>query len=115
MNYQKYADKAFTKIKKYGSPITVKRAGEKEYDEETNMYYDTGVEFGGYALQSRFENRDIDGTNIMFGDIKFMAVLDDVPFTDDTIIFEGSSYTIKNVIQLNPNGKTNIYYTIQAR
>ena len=115
MDYTKYATKAFTKVKKYGSPVTITRARGKEYDIDKDEYTDTGTQFGGFALQSRFEQRDIDGTNIMFGDIKFMAVLYDKPMTDDTITFEGSTYTIKNVFPLNPNGKTNIYYIIQAR
>ena len=75
MNYQKYADKAFSKLKQYGSPITIKRSGKKVYDKTTNTYIDTGEEFGGVAIQRNFDQKNIDGTNIRMGDIQFMASL----------------------------------------
>lgn len=115
MNYQKYADKAYAKIKQYGSPITVKRTGEKEYDKDTNTYKDSGEEFSGYAIQRNFNMRDIDGTNIRMGDVLFMASLGQTPQTDDTVTFNSKTYTVVNVSVLNPDGKTNIFYNIQAR
>lgn len=115
MNYQKYADKAYIKIKQYGSPITVKRAGKKTYDPATNTYTDTGIEFGGYAIQRNYDQKNIDGTNIKFGDVMFMAVLDNKPQSNDEVSFKGHKYTVKDYQTMNPNGETDIFYTIQAR
>ena len=115
MNYQKYADKAYIKIKQYGSPILLKRAGKKQYDPATNTYTDTGIEFGGYAIQRNYDQKNIDGTNIKFGDVLFMASLSEKPLSNDAIIFEGKHYTVINCQSMNPNGKTDIFYTIQAR
>lgn len=115
MSYQKYADKAFSKIQEKGSPITVKRAGKKIYNPATNKYADSGIELNGYACQFTFDQKDINGTNIKFADVKFMAVLDGRPLSNDTITFEGKSYTIVDARPLNIDGKTDIYYTIQAR
>lgn len=115
MNYQKYADKAYTKIKQYGSPITVKRAGKKTYDPATNTYTDSGTEFSGVAIQRSFNQKDIDGTNIKFGDVLFMASLSERPLTNDTVSFKGHKYTVINVQPMNPNGEVDIFVNIQAR
>ena len=65
MSYRKYADKARAKIQKYGAEIIIRRAGKKVYDPKTDTYIDTGREFGGFALQSTFAQKDIDGTNVI--------------------------------------------------
>ena len=115
MNYQKYADKAYEKIKKYGSPITVKRSGKKVYDKTTNTYIDTGEEFSGVAIQRNFDQKNIDGTNIKFGDVMFMAQLSKRPQSNDTVVFGDRNYTVINVEPMNVDGKTDIFVNIQAR
>lgn len=115
MNYTPYADKAYTKIKKYGSAIMITHSGEKVYNPETNEYEDTGSTVCGVAIQRNYSQRDIDGTNIRIGDINFMASLDGKVFSNDTIEFEGNTYTLIRAIPLNPNGKTDIFWDIQAR
>lgn len=115
MNYQKYADKAFSKLKKYGSPITVKRSGKKVYDKTTNTYIDNGEEFSGVAIQRNFDQRNIDGTNIKFGDVLFMAQLKERPQSNDTVTFGGKKYTVINVSPMNVDGNVDIFVNIQAR
>lgn len=115
MNYQKYANKAFAKLKEKGSPITIKRSGKKVYDPATNTYTDTGTELSGYACQFGFDQRDIDGTNIRFSDVRFMASLNGRPQSNDSITFEGKTYTVVIARPFNVNGKTDIYFMIQAR
>lgn len=115
MNYQKYANKAFTKIKQYGSSIQIVHSGKKEYNPATNSYIDNGTTIKGVALQRNYQQKDIDGTNIKMGDIQFMASLNGKPQSNDVIEFEGKNYTVINVDVLNPNGQTDIFYTIQAR
>ena len=115
MDYQKYADKAYAKVKKYGSSITVTRTGESEYNPETDEYTDTTVQITGVALRSNFEQKDIDGTNVKFSDAKFMAVLNGTPETNDEVEFEGHKFVIINARPFNLDGKTDIYWTIQAR
>lgn len=115
MNYTPYADKAYTKIKKYGSTITVTHSGSKVYNPETDEYEDTGSTVVGVAIQRNYSQRDIDGTNIRIGDINFMASLNGKPYSNDEIEFEGNKYTVVLAIPLNPNGKTDIFWNIQAR
>ena len=115
MSYQKYADKAHRKIKQYGAPITVRRAGKKVYDKATNTYVDTGEEFSGVAIQRSFEQKNIDGTNIKFGDVLLMACLDGRPQSNDTVAFGGKTFTVVNVDPMNPDGNTDIFVKIHAR
>lgn len=115
MSYEKYQKKAFDKVKKYGSSIIIKRTGESQYNQDTDEYEDTAVKITGVALRLNFEQRDIDGTNVKYGDVKFMAVLNGTPQTNDTVEFEGNSYVIIYPRPLNLDGKTDIYCIIQAR
>ena len=115
MNYTPYADKTYTKLKKYGSTITVTHSGSKVYNPDTDEYTDTGSTVVGVAIQRNYSQRDIDGTNIRIGDVNFMASLNGKPYSNDEIEFEGNKYTVVLAIPLNPNGKTDIFWNIQAR
>lgn len=115
MNYQKYADKAYSKIRQYGSPIKIRRSGKKTYDPSTNTYTDSGTEINGFAIMRNYNQHNIDGTNIRMGDVQFMASLDGQPKSNDTITFGTKSYTVVNVDVMSPDGNTDIFYTIQAR
>ena len=115
MSYDKYAKKAYAKLKQYGSPITIKRSGRKVYDKTTNTYIDNGEEFSGVAIQRNFDQKNIDGTNIKFGDVLFMAQLPKRPQSNDTVVFGDMSYTVVNVEPMNVDGRTDIFVNIQAR
>lgn len=115
MNYTKYAQKAYEKIKKYGSPITIIRSGNKVYNPQNNEYEDIGEKINGYSLLNNFNQKNIDGTNIKFGDVLFFASLEKTPKSNDTILFNDKSYTIIDVNVFSPDGKTNIFYNIHAR
>ncbi|MCR5699657.1 MAG: hypothetical protein K6G52_08450 [Treponemataceae bacterium] len=114
-DYQKYADKARSKLKTYGSPIIINRIEQSQYNDETDEYEETTVEITGYAIQRNFDQRNIDGTNIKFGDVLFMASVNGEPKSNDTVKFQGNDYTVIDVKAMNPNGKTAIFYNIQAR
>ena len=115
MNYQKYADKAYAKLRQYGSLITCKRSGKKVYDKTTNTYIDTGKEFTGVAIQRSFDQKNIDGTNIKFGDVLFMASMEERPLSNDTVTFKSKKYTVLDVQPMNPNGEVDIFVNIHAR
>lgn len=115
MNYDKYQTKAYTKIKQYGSVIKIIRSNGNVYNPKTNEYVKNEETISGYALQSSFKQNNIDGTNIRIGDVCFLAVLDSVPKTNDSVIFCDKTYTVINIDVLSPDGTTNIYYRIQAR
>jgi hypothetical protein len=115
MNYQKYADKAYSKIKQYGSSVEIVRSGNKKYNPTTNKYEDETDSIYGFALQGNFTQDNIDGTNIRIGDVLLTCVLNGKPKSNDTVVFQGNSYTIINVNVFSPDGETVIYYKVQAR
>lgn len=115
MTYSKYAGKAYSKIKQYGSPVKITRSGSGVYNSATNSYEGDRNDVNGYALQSSFDQNNIDGTNVRIGDIILLAALDGVPKSNDTVVFCGKSYTAVSIDVLSPDGKTDIYYRIQAR
>lgn len=115
MNYQKYADKAYSKIKQYGSPIMLKRSGKASYNTETNSYEDSGEVITGVAIQRNYDQKNIDGTNIRMGDVQFMACLSGQPKSNDKVMFGGKTFVVINAIPMNPDGTTDIFFTIQAR
>lgn len=118
MSYQKYRDKAYTKIKKYGAPITVtsqSELSETVYNEETDEYEGVPVVYKGVAIMRNFDQRNIDGSNVKFGDVLFMACINGEPMSNDTVTFQGKDYTVINVSALNPDGSGAIFYNIHAR
>lgn len=115
MNYQPYAETALEKLKEYGSPITIKHSGKREYNPATNTYTDSGTEITGFAILRNYNQHNIDGTNIRIGDVQFMASLNGLPKSNDSITFGNKKYTVVNVDVMNPDGNTDIFYTIQAR
>ena len=115
MNYGKYERKAAEKIRQYGSPVTVTSSAGQVYDREHDTYANAGKECTGFALQGRFDQRNVDGTNIRIGDILLICSLDGVPRSNDTVTFGGKRYVAVSVEPLSPDGKTAIYYRIQAR
>ncbi|SEP80163.1 hypothetical protein SAMN04487977_101468 [Treponema bryantii] len=115
MDYTKYANKAYSKLDKYGSAIKIKRSGNKIYDKTTNTYTDGGEEFSGVAIQRSFSIKDIDGTNVKYGDALFMAQLPKRPVTNDTVNFGGRNYTVLNADPMNVDGSVDIFVMIHAR
>lgn len=115
-DYSKYVEKANIKITQYGNPITlIKRSGEPVYNPDTDEYEQQEQTFKGYAIQSTYSGRMIDGTNIKMGDVKFMTSIDEEPMVNDKLNYMGKEYTIISVSQINPNGEKVIYYDIQGR
>ena len=114
-DYNKYRNKAREKITQYGNPITLIHEGEKVYNPSSNEYEGSEERIQGVALQLTYSTRFVDGNNIKMGDIKFMAVLDIKPITDDKLEYNGKTYTIVSIKEVNPNGEEPIYYDIQAR
>ena len=115
MNYQPYADKAYRKLNKYGSSIMITHSGDKVYNPETDEYEGTETTVTGVALQRKYTQKEIDGTNIKYGDVNFMASLNGKIYTGDVIEFGGKQFTVILGNPMNPNGETDIFWDIQAR
>lgn len=115
MNYKKIADKAYSKIRQYGSECIIKRVTGSVYNPVTNKYEGAEDDVKGYALQSSFNMENIDGTNIKAGDILLMCVFDKEPKINETVLFGGNQYKIISLASVNPDGKNVMYYKAQCR
>lgn len=116
MNYSKYNKIAKEKIAKYGSPLTVSRVTSEVYDESTDTYNSVvTTEITGYGIVNNFNEKDIDGTNILAGDVMIMCWLPQEPLVEDKIEIGSKTYTCISVSELNVNGVDNIYYKLQGR
>lgn len=115
MNYQKYADKAYEKIKQYGSFCKVIQAGGKQYNAETDEYESTESKLTGYALETNNKQSNMASENVRFSDVFLLCVLSGKPQSNDEIIFGDNTYTIVDVQTFSPDGNAKIYYKVQAR
>lgn len=116
MDYSEYKAIAREKLREYGSPIElIHEEGDPVYNEDTNEYETRVKETWGVGLQSSFNQKFIDGTNIKMEDKKFVVEIDSKPLSGDTLEFVGNRYKVINTTEVNPDGNTSILYIIQAR
>jgi hypothetical protein len=97
-------------ISEKGTPITLARVTQGAFDPATGGTVETTELFNGSAVFTRFDRREIDGTNILVSDDKLLYVGDE-PKINDLI---GDKRVI-NVMPLNPDNSTAILYTLQVR
>lgn len=115
MNYGNVAQKALKKIRENGGVITIVRDSEEIYNEETNEYEKKSETITGFGILNNYDVENVNGTNILAGDVSIMAVLNAPPKMNDSLTFGNMTYKIVNFVPFAPNGLTVIYYTIQAR
>lgn len=115
MNYSKYAKIAKQKLTQYGGDCVITRKIEETYNPQTNEYENTVIKINGKGVISNYSVENIDGTNVLAGDVSIMAVFDDTPKINDELKIGDKEYHIVNFTELNPNGSSSIYYKIQAR
>lgn len=116
MNYTSVALKARNAIAKNGAVCTIKRTGEEVYNRETDEYEGEEIEIAGYAVQDSFSEHAINGTSILYGDIKLMAVFDGIPKQGDVLQFSGKEMTVVDVPKaISPDGTVICYYELHCR
>lgn len=115
MNYSKYAKITKQKLTQYGGDCVITRKSAETYNPETNEYESTVIKINGKGIISNYSVENIDGTNVLAGDVNIMAVFDDAPKINDELKIGDKEYHIVNFTELNPNGLSSIYYNIQAR
>lgn len=115
MNYSNVKAKALKALKKNGSLCVLTKHGEEVYNAETNEYEQVTESYEGNAIVSSYDLKNIDGTNILAGDARIMAVLNVLPAMGDKIKVGNDEFTVINVNPFAPDGVTTIYYIIQGR
>ena len=58
---------------------------------------------------------NINGTTIKAGDVNIMCIFDSKPEVNDVIQFGTKEYNCVSIDEVNPDGNTVLYYTIQGR
>jgi hypothetical protein len=103
------------KIIEFGKPITLKKINATSYNPVTGVYDDDSfTSDSGYGLQTNYNNKDIDGTNIKIGDKELLAVEIAEPSSNDKIVIDSVEYDVINVSEVKP-GTVNMFYRIQIR
>ena len=89
-----------------GAELTLTKTQKGPRDPDTGGSSTIVTSFGGSGMRENYVQKDIDGSLIKIGDVKFLVspvLLSGVdmpqPATQDKILFEGKLYT---VIQVNP-------------
>lgn len=119
MNYAKMKTTAQKLIGSNGSPCVVEKVGEKIYNPTTHKYEETKIALTGVAVMTSYNEKDINDTTILRGDVLINFVIDegqaDVPKVGDTAIFGDNKYKVVNVKPIVPNGKVTLLYQLQGR
>lgn len=104
-----------------GAPITLTKAEPGAYNPDTGTAAPVLTTFEGFAFRRTYSTRDIDGTLIRSGDVKFLvsplqtngSVLP-LPAAPDTLTFEGAVYSVVACWPMDYAGKL-VGMTVQAR
>lgn len=117
--YEKMRDGSAKKlITKYGSAMTLRRVTSDTYNPSTGMTAaGTSTDYACRGLTQDYTMREIDGTNIRFGDKKVLVSasgLAILPISGDILVSGSNSYSVISVNALAP-GEVAVLYTVQAR
>lgn len=104
-----------------GAALTLTKTVKGQRNPDTGATVDVVTSYSGSALRETYRQRDIDGTNIKVGDVKFIVSPVQLIGTDmpqaapqDKVSFDGKTYT---VIQVNPYNYAGLAvgFEVQAR
>jgi hypothetical protein len=92
------------------------------YNQATNEYEKQDEKFNGFCIVSSYEDKLVDGTVIMAGDRKIIAVLEGEPKPSlsslDVYEKKGTlkdSYKVVNSTKISPDASTIILYRLHCR
>lgn len=104
-------------IDKYGTSISVERDTEGSYDPATGTAAETSTTFTSAAVISSFKKSDIDGTNVLLGDLMLLVKASSggwEPTRKDKVTIDGQEYFVVNFNPIKPGG-TDVIYEVQIR
>lgn len=110
---QSIARLAISKIRQFGEPVTFNRETDGEYDPGTGLAMPmTGISFSGYGVPEDFNEREIDNTIILRGDMRLnVGQLDYAPEVGDvaTLTTRTKDYRVINVNAIPLSGDDVLY------
>lgn len=120
MDYAEVRANASASIRDTGGPMMLTQAGAADYDPATSTADTPTKSYNGFAVQSLYSARDIDGTTILAGDARFLVAIDGVsedipkPASGDLIAFAGKTFRVVETIAVQPGGVP-VMWKVQAR
>lgn len=115
MDYSKYYTKTLSKLTKYGSTCKLVKTVGQVYEPSTNEYKNVNEIVEGKAILSTFDIEMVNGTSIQNGDISLLCCFPERPVNNNNIVFGDKTYIVVSVNPCNIDGKTDIFYEVQAR
>lgn len=104
-----------------GLALTLAKITAGTYDPATGSSTDTTTNYAGSGMRQDYELSDIDGTLVRQGDVKILISPTLIngndtpePATGDSIVFDGSTYSVINVMLWNYAGLA-VGFEVQAR
>lgn len=104
-----------------GLELSLTRVVAGEYDPDIGTSPTTTTQYDGSGFRENYRQQDVDGTVIKQGDVKILVsplLLDGadmpLPISQDTILFDGVTYTVQNVAPWDYAGLA-VGFSVQAR
>jgi len=114
-NYQKIGGIASKILKNFGQEATFTTKTTGHFDPAIGKAQTTETTFTGYGVKEAYTSREIDGTLIQAGDIKFMLEnTSTTPSVSDTCSLNSIVYRIMSVDPLEP-ALDSVVYVLRLR
>jgi len=114
-NYKAIGGIASKVLKNFGQEATFTRETSTFFDPALGKDQTTLSNFTGYGIKENYTKKEIDGSLVRVGDIRFlMEGSDTVPLIGDTCALNGTEYRVMAVDPLEPAVDA-VAYTLQLR
>lgn len=121
MDYESVARNTTQTIRENGARLTLTRAGESSYDPATSTNIAEPVKHEGHAVRTDYATREIDGTSVLSGDVRFLLAVHDIndrpmpqPVAGNLLTFAGETWRVVISRPVSPGGVAVLWKT-QAR
>ena len=108
--YPELAGIAAGMLKEFGQTATLTRKEQSSYNDETGGYETREAVYMGNAAAFGYDDREIDGHNIVQGDVKvYLERMAVEPKVGDMLHLGGGDWHVKNVRPVAPAGWAVVY------
>lgn len=121
MDYEQTARDTTQTIRAEGARVTLSKPGGSSYDPATSTNSADPAKTEGHALRTEYSTREIDGTSIRSGDVRFLVAVHDIndrqmpqPIEGDSLSFGGETWRVVVSRPVSPAGVPVMWKT-QAR
>lgn len=107
------ADLVIPKLKEYGVPVVLKQI-ESDYNPATGENSQTVSEFKGYGIRRKTASKRFEKAVIEDGSMVLMVSGIPKPSIGDSIVFDGSEYSVRDLEVAGP-GAVDLYYEVAVK